>query len=217
MRKQLLFLGILLVLLVQSCAVVSFYPLYTEDTLIENDQIIGIWENSSDEYIWEISKPDTLRSTPLSTDDHNWANNKYSYLALVYRSDEPDEHSEFMIHLVKLGNNIYADIFPNSWNFDYEILMAHMVPVHSFAKIRFDNPILVTWMDQSWLEDLITQNKIRIPYVEDNDGKTLLLSKPRELQKFLIKYENDESAFDDDLTFELTRINGESKDNKSSK
>ena len=211
MKTKSIIPAILIIILVQSCSVVSFYPLYTKDTLIENDQIIGIWENSSDEYIWKISQPDTLKSTPVSTGNHNWANNKYSYIAQVYADDEPDDWTKFMIHIVKLGHYTYADIFPISWSFKNDILMAHMVPVHSFARINFNPVVSVTWMEQDWLEELIRQNKIRIPYVEDNDGKTLLLSKPEELQKFLIKYENDEDAFSDDLTWELTRINEESK------
>jgi len=209
-KQFLILLG--LVLLVQSCGVVSFYPLYTDDTVIENDHIIGIWENSEDEYIWEIYKPDTLKSTPLSFGDHNGNNNKYSYMAIVYMEDEPEEWTEFMVHLVKLGSNTYADVFPWSWRFKNENLMAHMVPVHSFARVSFDSTFTVAFMDQDLLEDLITQKKVRIPYVEDDDGKTLLLSKPEELQKFLLKYGDDDSGLFDEFIWNLTRLHEENLD-----
>ena len=212
MRTKQILLLLVIVLLVQSCGVVSFYPLYTEDTVIENDKIIGVWENSEDEYIWEIYKPDTLKSSPIKIDDHNVDNNKYSYLAIVYMDDDPEQWTEFMIHLVEIGKYTYADIFPYSWKFKNENLMAHMVPVHSFARVSFDTIFTVAFMDQELLEDLITQKKIRIPYVEDDDGKTLLLSKPEELQKFLIKYEDDKSGLFDEFIWNLTLLNGENKD-----
>ena len=204
---------LVLVLLLQSCGVVSFYPLYTEETVIENDQIIGVWENSADEYIWEIFKPDTLKSSPIEIDDHNVDNNKYSYLAFVYLDDEPEQWTEFMIHLVKIGKYTYADIFPYSWKFKNEHLMAHMVPVHSFARVSFDTTFTVAFMDQELLEDLITQKKVRIPYVEDDDGKTLLLSKPEELQKFLIKYEDDEAGLFDEFIWNLARLDEKNEGN----
>ena len=212
MKAKLFVLLLLLVSLLQSCGVVSFYPLYTEETVIENDQIIGVWENSEDEYIWEISKPDTLKSTPLSFGDHNGNNNKYSYMAIVYMEDEPEQWTEFMIHLVKIGNFTYADIFPNDWKFYNDNLMAHMVPVHSFARVSFDSIFTVAHMDQELLEDLIEQKKVRIPYVEDDDGKTMLLAKPEELQKFLMKYDNAETGFFAEFIWNLSRLNGENKD-----
>ncbi len=212
MKAKLFLLLLLLVLLLQSCGVVSFYPLYTEETVIENDEIIGVWENSEDEYIWEISKPDTLKSTPLKFGDHNGDNNKYSYMAIVYMEDEPEQWTEFMIHLVKLDGNTYADIFPWSWKFKNENLMAHMVPVHSFARVTFDSTFTVAHMNQDLLEELIEQKKVRIPYVEDDDGKTMLLAKPEELQKFLNKYDNDETGFFDEFIWYLTRLNEENKD-----
>ena len=209
--KQFLFLLVIIVLL-QSCGVVSFYPLYTDDTVIENDQIIGVWENSEDEYIWDIYKPDTLKSTPISFGDHNGDNNKYSYLAIVFMEDEPEQWTEFMIHLVKIDDYTYADIFPYSWKFQNDNLMAHMVPVHSFARVSLDSTFTVAFMDQELLEDLITQKKVRIPFVMDDDDKTLLLSKPEELQKFLIKYEDDKAGFFDEFIWNLTRLNEENKD-----
>lgn len=212
MRAKQPFLLLILVLLVQSCGVVSFYPLYTDETVIENDQIIGVWENSEDEYIWEISKPDTLKSTPFSFGDHNGDNNKYSYMAIVYMEDEPEQWTEFMIHLVKLGSNTYADIFPYSWKYKNENLMAHMVPVHSFARVTLDSAFTVAQMDQKLLKDLIEHRKVRIPYVEDEDGKTLILARPEELQKFLIKYDNAEAGFFNEFIWTLTRLNGENKD-----
>ena len=212
MRTKQFLLLLAFVILVQGCGVVSFYPLYTDDTVIENDQIIGEWQNSEDEYIWDVSKPDTLKSTPISFGDHNGDNNKYSYLAIVYIEDEPEQWTEFMIHLIKIGNYTYADIFPYDWKFYNDNLMAHMVPVHSFARVNFDSVFTVSFMDPDLLEDLIKQKKVRIPYVEDDDGKTLLLSKPEELQKFLLKYEDDEAGFFDELTWSLTRLNGKSKD-----
>lgn len=212
MRTKQFLLLLVLVLLVQSCGVVSFYPLYTDDTVIENDQIIGVWENSEDEYIWEIYKPDTLKSSPIEIDDHNVDNNKYSYLAIVYMDDEPEQWTEFIIHLVKIGNYTYADIFPYDWKFTNDNLMAHMVPVHSFARVSFDSTFTVAFMDQDLLEDIIEQKKVRIPYVKDDDDKTLLLSKPEELQKFLKKYEDDKAGLFDEFIWNLTRLNGENKD-----
>jgi hypothetical protein len=55
------------------------------------------------------------------------------------------------------------------------------------------------------LQKLFDENKIRIKH-ENNGVYTLLTAKPEELQKFVIKFANEDKAFSDFMKYTLTKI-----------
>jgi len=206
MKIKSIYLIGLLIFLVSSCVVISFYPIYTEDTLILDNRIIGKWESKHDDSIWEICLPDTLKSGKYEEVNENQAN-KYTYLLKTYLSAEPDKWAEFWLHLVKIGNNIYADFYPVDWNIEMEFLMFHKLSVHSFAKVKIGEEIDFKWFDPDWLEKLFDQNKIHIRHEESNTGNILLTAKSEELQKFLLKYGDEPEPYEDGSSQNFKRMN----------
>lgn len=194
---------VLLMLIISGCTVLSFYPLYTEDVLIRNDKIIGKWETieSSDTLVWEIIFKDKKwikkHNNPADRGSREEPN-KFAYSLFLYYAANPEKKAEFQLHLVELNGKTYIDFFPEQWNVDISILEFHLMGVHTFAKVNIENDsIAINWFDSDWFKENLESNKIRIKH-EKNSANILLTAQPKELQKFVSKYSNDEGAFDAD-------------------
>jgi hypothetical protein len=194
---------VLLMLIISGCTVLSFYPLYTEDVLIRNDKIIGKWETieSSDTLVWEIIFKDKKwikkHNNPADRGSREEPN-KFAYSLFLYYAANPGKKAEFQLHLVELNGKTYIDFFPEQWNVDISILEFHLMGVHTFAKVNIENDsIAINWFDSDWFKENLESNKIRIKH-EKNSANILLTAQPKELQKFVSKYSNDEDAFDAD-------------------
>jgi len=194
--KTITFIGAVIFLL-SGCSILSFYPLYTKDTLIKDDRIIGKWESQNDDQIWEISFPDTIKEGRY-IEGKVKQSNESTYLLKIYLGAKPNEWAEFWLHLVKLKNgDIYADFYPVDWSIDMEYLMTNMLSVHSFARAYIGDDLRFRWIDIEWFAKQIKENKIRIRHEEDETGPILLTAKPEELQNFLLKYGNEIEAYHD--------------------
>lgn len=192
------FLFILFVaLFLSGCVVYSFYPLYTEKDLFENDILTGTWIDS-DSAQWKFEHPYKGKELPENLD-------KTSYVLMV--KDKNNKESEFRVHIIKLGGHYFLDFYLEDFldNDELDLASFHIVPVHTFAKLKVtSNQLQINWFDQDWLGKLIENNKIRIHH-ENNGDYILLTALPKELQKFVTKYVDSEEAFKDGIDAVLTR------------
>lgn len=206
--KKIIFISVVFLMsIIYGCTVLSFYPLYTEDVLIRNDKIIGKWEtieggfSTSDTLIWEIVFKDKRWAKKHHTPSDGVSReepNKFAYSLFLYYAANPEKKAEFQLHLVELNGKTYIDFFPEQWNVGISILEFHLMGVHTFAKVNIENDsIAINWFDSDWFKDNLESNKIRIKH-EKNSANILLTTQPKELQKFVSKYSNDEDAFDAD-------------------
>ncbi len=219
MKSQVLLATIICLLTISSCTVLSFYPLYTKNELIKDDRILGQWQSithagssvgpsHSDTLIWNIKfKAGKWKKKVNNPFDRGAFKkpNQYTYTLKTYNKSTPEDSAEFNLHLVKLGDKTYLDFFPEDWSKNNNILAVHLMYVHTFAKIDISDKIKIQWLDSDWLQQLFHDNKIRIKY-ESNGAYTLLTAKPQELQKFIIKYSNHETAFSEDLQYTLAKL-----------
>lgn len=203
-KKKIFISVIFLMSIISGCTVLSFYPLYTDDVLIRNDKIIGKWETdeglsgNSQILVWEITFNDEKwikkHNVPFDRGSKKEPN-KYAYSLFLYYADYPETKAEFQLHLVELNGKTYIDFFPEQWNVDISILEFHLMGVHTFAKVNIENDsIAINWFDSDWFKENLESNKIRIKH-EKNSANILLTAQPKELQKFVSKYSNDEDAF----------------------
>ena len=223
MKTRIIVTALLATIFVSSCTVLSFYPLYTEKELVKDDRIIGKWQsfNNKDSYptsensteidtlIWEISYQKTVWKKKLNNPFDRGSEdipNKFTYTLHMYDKSMPkNKYTEFHLHLVRLGNNLFIDFFPEEWQKDDTFLAVHLISVHTFAKIDIGNKLEINWFDSELLQKLFDENKIRIKH-ENNGVYTLLTAKPEELQKFVKKYANEDKAFSDAMKYTLTKI-----------
>lgn len=212
--KKIFITVIVLLTIISSCSVQSFYPLYTEDVLIKNNTLLGKWEttqdngfskNEKDTLVWEISFRDTKLVSGQSPFDlkNKEVPNEYTYTLNLYNKSSPNKSTEFELHLVKLEGKTYIDFFPTQFNPENDILGFHLMGVHTFAKVDVSaDKIIVDWFDSESFGKKLEEGKIRIKH-ENNGVNILLTSQPKELQKFVAKYSNDEEAFNKDFQFVL--------------
>jgi len=185
MNKIRFLIGGLLLLLV-SC-IPSVHPLYSDEVLLRNPLISGIWsEEESDRWKFEEDQD--------------------GYYLTQY---DGKNYGYFEVHLVQLGNNYYFDFYPDHLDKSFTInqksvlndmLSWHLLPVHTFAKVRIDeDKIEIMMFDPEWLDDLLDKRMIRIKHESHQDDGHLITASTDELQKFVIKYGDLEEAYNDPI------------------
>ena len=193
-----------IILMIGGC-IPSLHPLYTKDDCVFDSNLLGEWDEENNSNTWSFTK----------LDDDSYK------LALV----EDSVLSNFYIHLVKLGDDLFIDFFPDSKNVKCEVIdffLLHEIYVHSFGKIKInENEVEVSLFDYDWIAKLFEQNKIRIPHevVKYPDGnkeenffnasteeKIILTASTEELQAFVKKYADDENAFIEPTKLKRKRV-----------
>ncbi len=212
---------ILLLLIFSQCTVISFYPLYTQKELVRDDRIVGKWmsklikeEVSEDSMVWEINFREKKWKNKLRNNvvkGNKQVSNSFTYKLKIYSANQDDDNTaEFDVHIVKLNDDFFLDFLLDDWDTDNAFSVMHVLPVHTFAKLEVgEGKFTVKWLDGDFLEELLEGNKIRIRHEKRKDA-SLLTAKPKELQKFIIKYADNEDAYEEDLSFDLSPYNPES-------
>ncbi len=205
----------LVVLFIQSC-IPSLHPLWTQDKLVFIENLLGEWmqEETEEDYTWAFSGGFDEKENLVDSYD------------LIYTEDKSE--ARFDIHLVKLGDHLFFDIFPDEvgtlkfedktlglttnlsgvFNDDSEgpdillnaLYFQHMLPVHTFAKVEIEKEeIKIFQFDPDRLEKLFKQRKVRIKHEETSDGGIVLTASTEDLQKFFEKYADDPKAYLDPI------------------
>ncbi|HCT31233.1 MAG TPA: hypothetical protein DIW31_11015 [Bacteroidales bacterium] len=221
MKTRIIVAVLLATIFISSCTVLSFYPLYTEKELIRDDRIVGTWESYNnkdvfptamsktqvDTMIWEISFQKEIWKKKINNPFDRGSEqipNRFTYTLRIYDKAAPANDAEFHLHIVKLDDKLFIDLFPEEWQKNNTILAVHLIGVHTFAKLEIGKTLEINWFDSDLLQKLLDENKIRIKH-ENNGVYNLLTAKPEELQKFVIKYANEGKAFDESMKYTLNK------------
>lgn len=189
MRPKTVLLIIALAALVVSC-IPSLYPLYKPGDLLLNDKLEGIFRSDDEDY-WEIEKLDLAWEQKFG-DGWNAYQSGYTY-KLTVREEELVQ--DFAMHLLQLGGDYYLDFYPVNFDVPHKFLREQLIPAHIFAKAEISDKYLVLhFFNNDWLKGLFEESQIRISHVE-LPSRWLLTAKTDELQKFIVKYANDSTAF----------------------
>jgi hypothetical protein len=179
----------LLAALLGGCVpVMSLHPLYTEKDVIFEEKLLGKWvdDPNSPETIWQFNRCEE-------------PNNAYS---LVF-SDEEGQKGSFVAHLVRLKNTLFLDVYPSEPPWEIEdpnkVELPYnsffLIPVHTFIKINFSGPQLkMRLTNKDEMERLLEDepNAVKHTFIED---RLILTAPTKELQKFILKYADDERVF----------------------
>jgi hypothetical protein len=163
--KTAIILFYLAALIVGGC-IPSLHPLYTDETLIFEEKLIGKWTGGDNE-IWQFSK----------------ANEKEYELRIV----KDEKEGRFEAHLLELDGKMYLDLYPGenesmeNMNDYYKL---HLVAAHTFLWINLTEPNLqLNWFMQKLLED--DPNLLRHETI--NKDQIILTASTEELQRFVIE------------------------------
>ena len=163
----------------------SVHPLYTKDTLVFDEQLVGKWYGD-DGGIWSFAKA---------------GDKKYELKVL----DDEGKQASFEVHLVQLGEYRFIDLYPGK-NMDLkntaEIYNFNLVPAHTFMKTELsDDNLRLQWV---YLGELIEDDpnllKHEIIDEEKQDGtgdcSILITAKSEDIQRVLLQ--NLEKVLDED-------------------
>ena len=166
------------------CYVPSIHPLYTNQDLIFNPELVGQWlESENGKSQWVFAKKEDK-----------------SYALRITQEDK--RVFVFTAHLLKVGEYHFLDIFPDTEDDTNDnFLLKSMLPVHSFIRIKQLTPTLeLEIMNTNWLNEFMKSNPEAIKHEtmlvgEKDEPLTVLTAKPKELQAFLTKHEKTEKVW----------------------
>ena len=182
MKKTLIFAASTTLLLLQSC-IPSIYPLYSDDTVVFQKEVLGSWRADNTAWIFEKAEDSAYK--------------------LTYKDE--DEEATFEAYMVRLGENYFFDFFNLTPKYEDTdaFPIAPLIRTHSFARVELKgNQMAVYFFDPTWLEGLVKQRKIRIKHETTTNGEIVLTAPTRDLQEFVKKYAREKEAFADPSIFE---------------
>ncbi len=149
-------------------------------------------------------KDDTLvtinKNVIMSSDITTLSKDKMNYRMTVYEDGEKKEQYE--VHVVRIGEDLFMDLYPYEF-YELEGISDNFFPVHTFLKmeIKGNDKFDMVMFDLDKLNRLFESNLIRMRH-ENVDGTVLITAQPKEIQKFLKKYSDDESVFDETINYQ---------------
>ena len=177
------FIVLILVLGLTGCFVLSVHPLYFEKDLVFESGLLGTWGEKTHEKdlseLWIFEK----------TGDKSYR--------LTIR-DEEDGEGMFEAHLLKLGDHLFMDLYPEEPETGSEFYNMHVIPAHSFMRVSLEGHVLrLGFFDLEWLEKNIEESKVSIKH-ERRDDTIVLTASTKELQQFVLKHFEEAFEFQEE-------------------
>jgi hypothetical protein len=191
-------LSYVLVGLLGGCVpVMSLHPLFTEQDVIFEEKLLGKWVDdvNSPNSIWEFSRIDSAEK----------ADEKAYKLVL---SDKEGKKGLFTAHLVKLEGKLFLDVHPGKppWETEdpnkvqWEYNTVFFLPVHSFVRVGSIGPELkMRITDDEKMKEFLKEEPKAVGH-EMIDDAPILTATTKELQKFVLKYADNEKVFCNEVT-----------------
>jgi hypothetical protein len=183
MKKQILLLGVSVIVLLTGCVVTSVYPYYTNKDLVFEPALLGDWV--------EMSKANNegglLRVEKLG---------EQGYLITAYGDGNTNSA---VAHLFRLKRQLFLDTCATNRSLD-------LIPVHQIEKVLQLQPELVTAsLKYKWLEELLKKKPGAIRHMmlrgegphDEDDERIVLTADTAELQRFILKHLNNTNAWDE--------------------
>ena len=173
MRMTRLLVAVGIVVLVLGC-VPSLHPLYTEKDVTFEPILVGVWSEKDKANTWTFKK---------SGDN--------AYELIMTQEGAP---GKFEVHLVRLGELLFLDLYPEAPDIENSFYKIHLVPAHTFLGIQIDKEkdvVRLAVMKADWLEEAIDSKKVTIAHerlIRDNETILVLTASTKALQEFVVKH-----------------------------
>jgi hypothetical protein len=169
-------------MLVFTGCVITVNPIYTEEDLIFNEKLIGVWNtnesNGSEMWIFEKTNNPESKSYLLTHQKNNTA-------------------GTFAANLVKIGNQLFLDLYPLENTSKNDFANAHIQKMHSFSKVSLKgNKLELQMLSPKWFDTLVSEKKLSLKHYRTADGQIVITDSTEELQAFLTKYSSSADAFE---------------------
>lgn len=164
-------------LLLCAGCVPSLNPLYTDQDVIFDPALLGVWAEKDSKETWELSQT---------------TGKQYR---LIY-TEEDGKKGEFTVHLLKVEGQTFLDLFPAELTLPQgDYYKGHFLPSHTFILLSNRGAaIQMSYLEPEWLMEFLTKNPAAIQHEKVGD-RILLTASPKELQKFLLANLKTKGAF----------------------
>jgi hypothetical protein len=179
MRNLKFSIYLLLTVLAAGCIpnkVVSMFPLYDEQTLTVEPNLVGSWA-ADQKSTWTFTKSES----------------KAYRLVIAEVPDNPgeekpdDEGMELEARLVQLSGRLFLDLYS-------EDAGPTGAPAHVFARVKIEkNALHIEWFDDDWLKDQLKQETY-LSSINTPGGRIVLTAHTPELQYFYSRHAWDREA-----------------------
>ena len=175
--KNIVKLAALGIVLMFAGCVPSLNPLYTDQDIVFDPTLLGVWTDKDSKEIWELTKADEKQ------------------YKLVY-TDEDGKTGEFTAHLLKVDGRTFLDLTPVEPILPQnDFYKGHFLPTHTFALVSQTAPtVQISFLEPEWLRKFLVKKPTALRHAKMED-EMLLTASPKELQKFLLAHLNTEGAF----------------------
>jgi len=211
MKTRKLLFYLLAVLMGGCVPVFSLHPLYTKETVILKQELLGTWVHVND---------------PNMTWDFKRAEEPNAY-KLIY-TGEPGKRGSFITHLVKLKDQLFLDVYPDAMpcdiedpnKLDWQYNSFFIVPVHTFLKVDSIEPVLkMRLTDDELMKKLLERDPNAIKHTLLDEVRYVLTGSTKELQDLVTKYGDGDRLFrtEDPIILNRAKAKGpqKSEDKKS--
>jgi hypothetical protein len=199
----------LAVLMAGCVPVISLHPLFTKDTIVFEDKLLGTWVEDSNkpEVSWEFARLEASAAERLPAEMRDQIQKGYRVNVI----DDKGQKGSFAACLVKLQDRLFLDVLPDKFpggeqdpekmKLTYNAFF--FMPVHSFVRVNsIGDQLKIRLTDDEGFKKLLEAEPKAIQY-DTIDDRPVLTASTAELQAFMAKYADDERLFPSDLT--LTR------------
>jgi hypothetical protein len=195
--KKLLFY--MLAVIIGGCLpVLSLHPLYTEKDIVVDKKLYGTWTDDPNN-----NDPNNSKMT-WDFESIDEPNNAYR----LTLADENGLGGLFVVHLVRLQDKLFMDVYPGALpsdaNDSSQLVWPHnaffLIAGHTFLKVDSIEPQLkLRIIFESNMEKLLKEKPDAVEHTFVNE-RLVLTASTKKLQEFILKYANDERVFTDPVT-----------------
>lgn len=183
--------------------VLSLQPLFTKQTLVFDEQLLGTWADDGNEpdISWQFSRLEPTAAEKLPAGLEGLAEKVYR----LNLRDEDNRKGTFLAALVKLEGRLFLDVFPDKFpsgqedveEMDLFYNAFFFVRAHAFIKVDVTETKLTLHLtNDDKLQTLIEADPNAVASVEADD-RIILTGSTQALQAFAVKYAADERVFAD--------------------
>jgi hypothetical protein len=150
----------------------SLNPVYTDQQLVFNSNLLGEWALADGKDKWEFSK----------RDDKSYQ--------LVY-TDADGHQGRFVARLADLNGSLFLDLFPVQTEDDAAgFYKFHLVPIHSIYRVIQAEPrqLKLAAIDYTWFDKYLTDHPGAIQFATFN-GRKLITASTSDVQAFVLEHQ----------------------------
>ena len=192
MRWMKIILAVVVAVMMNGCWTLSIHPLYTDDEIVVDDMIEGKWYPSkSRDQIWMFEKnnDDSYRLTVIEEGVKEQLDKMEDNNFRLMMTIDPTRDGIFEAHLLRLGDELFLDIFPEYPESGNEFYISHLIPGHSFMRVSIQgNVLLLSGLNMEWLKEGIEAGEIDIKHERSQDVFVLTAGTAK-LQEFVLQLE----------------------------